>query len=249
VASGNFAIIQAHREYIDSMFRRLIDSLANTVPSQCAVCHTWPAAPVCEPCVVRFAQPVPRCQTCALAVPAGIVCCGACVKSPPPLDACVAAVSYIFPWADLISSYKFRSNPGWSSWFAMLLRSTPWSEPALDKTDFVLPMPLSRQRLQSRGFNQALTLARALDAAKTRGDILLRIKDTPAQSSLNLADRLHSVTDAFAVEPLMAAQLKGKRIVLVDDVMTSGASLYAAAKTLKAAGANHVTGMVIARTE
>ncbi len=236
-------------EYIDSMFRRLINSFASHIPSQCAVCHAWPAAPICEPCVVRFAQPVPRCQTCALAVPAGVIRCGACVKTPPPLDACVAAVSYIYPWTDLISRYKFSSNPGWASTFATLLRSTPWSEPALDKADLVLPMPLSRQRLQSRGYNQALTLARALDAAKTRGNILLRIKDTPAQSSLGLTDRLHSVADAFAVDPLLAAQLSGKRIVLVDDVMTSGASLYAAAKTLKAAGAAHITGMVIARTE
>jgi ComF family protein len=199
--------------------------------------------------VVRFAQPVPRCQTCALAVPGGVTVCGACIKTPPPLDACVAAVSYSYPWTDLISRYKFSSNPGWATWFAMLLRSTPWSEPALDKADFLLPMPLSRQRLQSRGYNQALTLAGALDAPKTRGNILLRIKDTPAQSSLGLQERLHSVTDAFAVDPLLAMQLSGKRIVLLDDVMTSGASLYTAAKTLKAAGALHVTGMVIARTE
>ena len=236
-------------EYIDSMFRKFIDQVQNAIPSQCAVCHAWPSDPVCEACVVRFAQPVPRCQTCALPVTSGVVRCGECIKGPPALDACVAAVAYAYPWAGLVTRYKFNSNPGWAASFATLLRSTPWAEPALDRADLVLPMPLSRQRLQTRGFNQALTLARALEPVKTRANLLLRIKDTPAQSSLGLNERLHSVKDAFAVDPLMATGIQGKRVVLVDDVMTSGASLYAAAKTLRAAGADHITGMVIARTE
>ena len=198
---------------------------------------------------MRFAQPASRCQTCALPVPAGITRCGQCLRKPSPLDACVAAVAYAYPWSGLIASFKFSSNPGWASTFATLLRSTPWAEPALETTDLVLPMPLSRQRLQSRGFNQALALARALKPDKADAHLLLRIKDTPAQSSLNREERLASVRDAFAVDPLLAQRLKDKRVVLVDDVMTSGASLYAAASALRSAGAIHITGMVIARTE
>ncbi len=175
--------------------------------------------------------------------------CGQCLKSPPPLDACVAAVAYAYPWSALITSFKFNSNPGWAATFAMLLRSTPWAEPALESADLVLPMPLSRHRLQRRGFNQALLLARALKSEKTDARVLLRIKDTPAQSSLNRGERLASVKDAFAVDPLLTQRLKGRRVVLVDDVMTSGASLYAAASVLRAAGAAHITGMVVARTE
>jgi ComF family protein len=236
-------------EYIDTMFRALLQRASTALPSQCAVCHAWPAEPVCEACVVRFAQPLPRCQTCALPVPAGVACCGACVKQPPPLDACVAAVAYAYPWSDLITRYKFSSNPGWASSFATLLRSTPWAEPALDACDLLLPMPLSAERLQTRGFNQALVLARALQPDKTDSHLLLRIKDTPAQSTLARQERLLSVKDAFAVDPLLAARVKGKRIVLLDDVMTSGASIYAAASVLLASGAMHITGMVIARTE
>jgi ComF family protein len=236
-------------EYIDLMFRSLLKTLSAALPSQCAVCHAWPADPVCESCVVRFAQPQPRCKACALPVPAGVARCGECVRTPPPLDACVAAVAYEFPWSGLIAGYKFNSNPGWATSFAAILRSTPWAEPALDAADCLLPMPLSRLRLKERGFNQALTLALALDPAKTRANVLLRIKDTPAQSSLGREDRQSSVKDAFAVDPFQTARIRGKRIVLVDDVMTSGASIYAAARTLRAAGAAHITGMVIARTE
>ena len=231
------------------MFRGLLNTLWDALPSQCLVCHAWPAHSICEACVDRFAQPQPRCQTCALAVPAGVRQCGHCVKSPPPLDACLAAVSYGYPWSDLIAGYKFQQQPGRASAFALLLRSTPWVEPALDGADAVLPMPLARARLQSRGFNQALTLARQLAPKKTNSRLLLRIKDTPPQSSLKRSERLGSVQDAFAVEPLLSAQLKGARLVLVDDVMTSGASLFAAARVLRAAGAAHITGLVIARTE
>ena len=110
-------------------------------------------------------------------------------------------------------------------------------------------MPLSRQRLQSRGFNQALLLARALKYEKTEAHVLLRIKDTPAQSSLDRVERLSSVKNAFAVDPLMAQRINGRRVVLVDDVMTSGASMHAAARAIRAAGATHITGMVVARTE
>ena len=231
------------------MFRALLRRASTALPSQCAVCHAWPAQPVCEACVVRFAQPQPRCQTCALPVPPGIPRCGACIRQPPPLHACVAAVAYAYPWSGLITSYKFNSNPGWSSTFATLLRSTPWTEPALDACDLLVPMPLSVQRLQARGFNQALVLARALHPDKTDSQVLLRIKDTPAQRTLARTERLLSVKDAFAVDPLLAVRVRGKRIVLVDDVMTSGASIYAAASVLLASGAMHITGMVIARTE
>jgi len=223
--------------------------LLPTLPSQCRVCHAWPTQSICEDCINRFAQPQWRCQTCALPVPMHVAQCGACIKNRPPLDACLAAVTYAFPWSDLIVDYKFHNQPGLASAFALLLRSTPWVEPALDAADCVLPMPLSRERLQTRGFNQALTLARQLAPDKTDQRLLLRIKDTPAQSSLKRTQRLASLNGAFAVEPLLIEKIRGARLVLVDDVMTSGASLYAAAQVLRAAGAAHITALVIARTE
>ncbi len=237
------------REYIGCMFRRLLEGLAARLPSQCAVCHGWPAEPVCEPCIAQFAQPVPRCQTCALPVPAGVRTCGACITRPPPLDACLAALPYAYPWSGLIADFKFQQHPGWARQFGLLMRSGPWVEPALDEADLLVPLPLSALRLQERGYNQALLLARALEPAKVAADVLLRILHTPPQSSLARKERLQGLQHAFAVDPLRAAQVRGKRVVLVDDVMTTGATLHAAAGVLRQAGVHHITALVLARTE
>lgn len=231
------------------MFSRSIQGLLDALPSQCMVCRAWPSQSICEACVNRFAQPRTRCQTCALVVPAGVRQCGECIRNPPPLDSCLAAVSYDFPWINLILSYKFHQQPGRASAFALLLRSTPWVEPALDAASLLLPVPLSRARLQTRGYNQALLLARQLAPGKAEHRLLLRIRDTAPQSSLKRAQRLDSLRHVFAVDPLLRQRVRGARLVLVDDVMTSGATLYAAAHALRAAGAAHITALVIARTE
>ena len=197
----------------------------------------------------QFAQPVHRCATCALPLPEGLRHCGACLSNPPPLDACLAAVPYAYPWSDLVVDFKFHEHTAWARSFATLLRSTPWVEPALDEADVLLPMPLSTQRLRSRGFNQAVLLARALEPRKVLTQALLRVQDTPPQSSLPRKDRLGNVQHAFALDPLKAPSLRGKRVVLVDDVMTSGASLHAAARVLRQAQVAHIAAVVLARTE
>lgn len=115
-------------------------------------------------------------------------------------------------------------------------------------------MPLAPQRLQTRGFNQAWELAHAIhkkshSQAGLDAFLLLRIKHTRAQSELKRSERLGNVHEAFVVDPLRQAQLKDTHVVLVDDVMTSGASLYTAAKTLRAAGVAKVSALVVARTE
>jgi ComF family protein len=230
------------------MFSQLIARASRHLPAQCAVCHAWPARVVCAACVARFAQPVQRCATCALPVPAGVLRCGACLKEPPPLDACLAAVAYAWPWSGCVTQFKFGGQPGWARTLATMLRSTPWVEPALEQAGHVLPMPLSRERLATRGFNQALLLAKQLAPRATDATLLLRTRHTPPQSALKRAERLRNVQGAFAVEPLRAGALRGQRVVLVDDVMTSGASLHAAAQALRQAGAAHVTAVVFART-
>jgi hypothetical protein len=101
------------RQYIDSMFRALIERASRRLPARCAICHAWPSQVVCNACVARFAQPVPRCATCALPVPANVHQCGACLKEPPPLDVCLAAVAYRWPWADCVTQFKFAGQPGW----------------------------------------------------------------------------------------------------------------------------------------
>jgi ComF family protein len=231
------------------MFRSLLDRLTSALPSQCAVCRAWPAQALCEACVARFARPRPRCRRCALPTPEGVETCGACLKDAPPLDLCLAAVSYEYPWSGLIARYKFGANPGWSTALALLMRSTPWAEPALEAAELVLPMPLSFERLRQRGFNQSLELARRLAPAKVDAGLLLRLRDTPAQSALPRGARLRNVRGAFGVAPGRDTALQGRRVLLVDDVMTSGASLHTAAQALRAAGASHIAALVLARTE
>ena len=120
--------------------------------------------------------------------------------------------------------------------------------------DRVIPLPLAPQRLQTRGFNQSWLLARHLAAqsgtrAQLDSGLLLRIRDTAPQSSLPLDERQTNVAGAFSVDPLHAARLAGRRVVLVDDVMTTGASIYAAASALRAAQVADITVLVLARTD
>ncbi|CAN7600776.1 ComF family protein [Variovorax paradoxus] len=235
------------------MFSRWADrpltSLLARLPSQCEVCRAWPSRRICDACVARFAPPAARCGSCALPVPEGVARCSECMRDPPPLDACFAACAYAWPWPDCIAQFKFHGEAGWAGPLATLMRSVPWVEPALEQCDRVLPMPMAPARLRERGFNQALELARRLAPAKTDAALLLRTRETPAQSGLARAERLGNLRGAFAVEPLRAHELQGRRVVLVDDVMTSGASLFAAAAALRLAGAAHVTALVFARTD
>ena len=236
-------------KYINSVLRQLLQGLSKRLPSQCAVCHAWPAHSICEACVAAFAQPMARCTTCALPVVPGVRQCGTCIVNPPPLDACLSALPYAYPWSTLVADFKFRQRPGWAASFAALLRAAPWVEPALDAADLLLPMPLSKERLRQRGYNQAHVLACALDAPKVVRGVLLRVRDTPPQRTLPRSERLVAVQDAFALDPLQVHRVKDKCVVVLDDVMTSGASLHAAARVLRAAGAAHITALVLARTE
>lgn len=235
------------REYIDPM---LFSALVARVPSQCLVCHRWPARAVCLACEQRFARPLPRCRSCALPVTGGVAQCGACVRDGPLLDACVAALDYAYPWSTVLARFKFNGEPGLARLLARLLLDAPGAAELVAQSDAVLPMPLSSERLKERGFNQSLELARRLGAdGRLYSDWLLRPLHRPAQSTLPLlADRLRNVSGVFAVDPLVAPRLVGKRVVLVDDVMTSGASLKAAAQVLRAAGAASVGALVVART-
>ena len=214
--------------------------------------------------MARFSNQKLRCKSCAIALPADLSMglrsspgvCMDCIKQPPPVHAVLAALDYAYPWSGLISRYKFGEHPGWAAFFATVLLKAPGVDQALadlTDTDLILPVPLSRERLQTRGFNQAWELAHALArqslcSANTDSTLLLRVKNTRPQTELLRQERLANVQGAFQIDPLRAAGLKGKRVILVDDVMTSGASLFTAAEALRAAGAAHVTGLVLART-
>lgn len=217
--------------------------------SRCAVCGAWPARPLCDGCVTRFARPQHRCRLCALPLPDAAQVCGGCVQEPPPLDACYAAVAYAYPWSGLLGRFKFGGEPGWARALAERIAAVPGVREELAQADLVLPLPLAPVRLAARGFNQALLLARQLAPDRTEAQLLLRLRETGTQTALDRKARRANVRDAFGIEPLRAGELRQRRIILVDDVMTSGATLHAAAAAVRRAGASRVAAVVLARTE
>jgi len=175
--------------------------------------------------------------------------CGLCLKHPPPLDLCLSATAYDWPWSGLVGRFKFQNQPGWCGPLATLMRSSEGVEDTLDAADLVLPIPLSRERLAQRGYNQSWLLAQRLCSHKAQAQWLLKTRDTPSQRTLPRHERLANLEGAFALDPWQAPAVRGQRVVLVDDVMTSGASLHSAARLLREAGASHIAAVVLARTE
>ena len=183
------------------------------------------------------------CPSCALPVEkAGL--CGRCLQHPMAFDAVYAARPYTYPLTHLIYAFKYQKRLSFAKPLAQLmLENIP------PKTDILIPMPLHFKRLQERGFNQSQMLASYL-AQHTKMLLLstavTRIRNTPKQSLLNEQMRHSNLRDAFYIHP---KQIEGLSITLIDDVITSGASLHALAQSLKKAGAASVICWVLARTQ
>ncbi|MGQ0709215.1 MAG: ComF family protein [Rhodoferax sp.] len=165
------------------------------------------------------------------------------------LDQCLSAVPYAFPWDRLVADFKFRGQAALARPLAALLRSAPWAEHLLEQCDALVPIPISESRLRERGYNQALELSKALGTAKVQPGWLRRVRHTLAQHDLPRAQRLHAVRGSMAVAPQHAAQLRGRHVVLVDDVTTTGTTLREAARVLRHAGVAQVSALVLARTD
>lgn len=233
--------------HMPPMLTRLLQCALCPVPSQCMVCHAWPAQTLCAACVGRFATAQPRCSGCALPVPAGVSRCGACLRQPPPLQACLSALTWEWPWDACIQRMKLGQDPGLAAPLARLLVAAPGVADALAAAHAVLPMPMSPWRLAERGYNPAQLLARHVAPELTQADWLLRVRHTPAQRGLSREQRLKNLRNAFALAPSHVASVQGRHLLLLDDVMTTGASLHEAARTLLQAGAAQVTAVVLAR--
>lgn len=245
----NERLDESQAEYIDPMFKSLLDMVGAGLPAQCEVCGTWPSKVLCEACTGSFLRPLARCQSCALPAPVGQAKCGACLLNAPALDACLTAVSYAYPWSACVTRFKYDGQAAWARPLAQLMAQASGAAQALQSCDLLLPMPLSAKRLAERGFNQAHELAKRLAPGKVRNRLLLRVRDTAPQEQLGRAERERNMRGAFMVAPEAAPLLRGKRLMLVDDVMTTGASINEAAAALKQCGAAWVTGLVFARTD
>jgi ComF family protein len=203
----------------------------------CFLCRGAARAVICGDCdaeLPRLTQPL--CPRCALASPRGETC-GRCLAEPPPYDATVAALAYRFAADVLIHALKFRGELALAPFLGSLLVQK------IKDVDCIVPVPLSSERLRERGYNQSVEIARAI-GRPIELDVCIRTRHSAAQTELPLADRGRNVRGAF----LCTRPLDGKSVAVVDDVMTTGATLGEIAATLKAAGAARVVNWVVART-
>jgi ComF family protein len=173
--------------------------------------------------------------------------CMACLMDPPPWQRCIAALPYAPPWSDLITTFKYQGEAGLVRFLAQQMGGCEDIQHLISQADWLLPVPLSAQRLRERGFNQSLLLAQLLSPQKTRVDALHRLRHTLSQAGMTRADRLHNLAHAFACNARHMAHLQAKRVVLVDDVLTTGSTLKACTQTLLAAGVTQVDCIVLAR--
>jgi ComF family protein len=181
----------------------------------------------------------PHCPVCAVPTPQGETC-GHCLKKPPAFSRTLAVFGYQFPLDRLIQSLKYHEQLALAQRFAEKLRVRIDSPP-----DFIIPMPLHTNKLKSRGFNQAQLIATPLARAlKTPLLSCRRLRDTPSQTSLPWNERGKNVRGAFCCD----MDLSGRRVALVDDVLTTGASLNELASAVKKQGATEISAWVVARS-
>ncbi|MDH4323719.1 MAG: double zinc ribbon domain-containing protein [Betaproteobacteria bacterium] len=211
---------------------------------RCFLCRGAAGAVLCAECDADLPRLVgPLCPRCALAAPAGEVC-GRCLAHPPAYDATVAALGYEFPADTLVQALKFRGELALAPLLGALLAARL---PRAAPVDCVLPVPLAAARLRARGFNQAMEIARHVARAtgsRLEPALAERSRDTAAQVDLPHDARARNVRGAFRC----ARALEGAAVAVVDDVMTTGATLDELAGTLKRAGAARVVNWVVART-
>ncbi|HKT63719.1 MAG TPA: phosphoribosyltransferase family protein [Burkholderia sp.] len=239
------------------------------LPNRCALCGNLSHTVICGACDAAYWNEARlRCGVCAVplgvgrprshgaagrhdgAGPASAYRCDACRANPPPFDATLALADYRAPLDGLARGLKFHARLALGAEFAARLAQRIDDTDAMRTAggfDLIAPVPLSHGRLVARGYNQAWAIARPLacrlgvhaDAA-----LLARVTETAPQSRLDRRARRDNVMAAFAV----TRNLAGRHVALVDDVMTSGATLAAVAHALKAAGAARVTNLVALRT-
>jgi len=215
------------------------------LPQDCLLCGVNAGGEMlCVPCL--HALPYRdhlACPRCSLPTPTGGIC-GRCLTKPPPFDRAVAAFDYRYPVAELVHAFKYGSQLALGRFLSdklvQRLQSESWP-------DLIVPMPLYPSRLAERGFNQAAELARWIADAtglSLSRSALIKTRDTLPQVGLPWRDREANVRGAFACD----ADLAGMRVAIIDDVMTTGASLGEAAKVIKQQGATEVAVWVVART-
>jgi ComF family protein len=218
--------------------------LTALLPQDCLLC----ASPsgntlLCPACVAELPRlPQPACPRCALPSPQGETC-GRCQRHPPHYDRLIACHPYSFPVDRLIQRLKYGHQLALAAWFGEQLAARC----ATLSFDRIVPMPLHPARLAERGFNQATEISRALASLRALdidNRFCERVRTTKPQEGLTLRERRRNLQNAFACN----TDLSGQHVLLVDDVVTTGASINECARTLRLHGAAEITVLAVART-
>lgn len=237
--------------------RRLVRPLLDLLlPPLCPSCRNLVAEPgsLCPDCwkgMDFLAQPF--CQRCGLpfSFDAGdgeALVCAACLDDPPPWREARSVLRYNDASKGLILAFKHADRtdlaPALARWMARA------GTPLLDRAEIIVPVPLHWTRLFARRFNQSALLAHALGRIArmpVAPDLLTRTRRTASQGHLKRGERFGNVKGAFAVRPRQLAEIQGKTVLLVDDVLTSGATAKECARILLKAGAKEVDMLTVAR--
>jgi ComF family protein len=236
-----------------------LQELGNTVvdllfPPRCVACQrlgVW----LCAQCLdqIEVIQP-PICRRCGLPVDSletskhAEPICNQCQKAPPQLDGLLAYAFHGGPLREAIQQFKYEDLRALAVPLGELM-ADGWiglSSPQ-KAADVIVPVPLHATRQRERGYNQASLLARQLSArlhVPVVEDVLIRTRATAPQVELSAQERRINVRDAFRC---VDADLRGKRVLLIDDVCTTGSTLEAACAALRAGGATHVWAYTLAR--
>ena len=226
-----------------SVVSRLFERTRQALPCNCLLCGAdSPESLVCPDCCAELPTlPTPRCPHCSEPTAHGERC-GSCLQHEPHFDRTIAPWRYAFPIDRLIHGMKYGHQLAITEWCGGQI-----AERIIDKRfDHIIPMPLHPSRLAERGFNQSAEIARTIGRrinCPVDYSGLLRNKATPAQAELPLKARRSNVRGAFESK----RDFSGQRILLVDDVMTSGATVDECARVLRLHGAIDITVAVVAR--
>ena len=215
------------------------------LPQTCALCAARSGdKQLCAECVRFLPATREPCPICALPSPGALVC-GACLKRPPPYASTIAAWVYAYPVDRLIHALKYGGRLSLADPLADALAGAVRSQ-VRALPDAIVAMPLAVSRQRERGFNQAQELARRVShfTAIPLAGGLARVVDGPPQAALAWNARARNVRHAFVADD----SLRGRSIAIVDDVMTTGATLAAATRAAIHAGAKRVDAWVVART-
>lgn len=231
--------------------RTLVDSLGYILwPARCLVCDapcsgTADGRDLCARCELNLPWNTVACPLCAAPLPLPAPACGNCLRRPPPLHGVRAAFLYARPIDRLLTMLKFDEGLPAARLLASLMHDT---FAGAERPAALTPIPLHRQRLRERGYDQALELARPLARALRLPlfpNLLRRQRPSAPQSRLGRLERRRNVRDVFTVE---GDHRPPDHLVLFDDVMTTGATLYSAARALRRAGVARIDAWVCART-